>query len=156
MATEKIIMPQLGESITEGTISKWLISVGDHVNKYDPLVEVMTDKVSAEVPSSFEGVIKTLIANEGETLAVGEAICEIETEEVVETLQTKTNAEVINKEVEKDEQKVLSTDQTGKSSLFTCGIEIITRAWNRFESGKRYRDGWSNYPKRYFEDRRIR
>ena len=48
-------MPQLGESITEGTISKWLISVGDQVNKYDPLVEVMTDKVSAEVPSSFTG-----------------------------------------------------------------------------------------------------
>ena len=99
MAIEKIIMPQLGESITEGTISKWLITVGDHVNKYDPLVEVMTDKVSAEVPSSFKGVIKTLIANEGETLAVGEVICEIETEEVVESIQTETNAEVINKEV---------------------------------------------------------
>ena len=108
-------MPQLGESITEGTISKWLISVGDQVNKYDPLVEVMTDKVSAEVPSSFKGVIKTLIANEGETLAVGEAICEIETEEVVESIQTVTNAEVINKEVEKDEQKVLSTDQSSKA-----------------------------------------
>src|SRR4051812_21732062 len=117
-------MPQLGESITEGTISKWLISVGDHVNKYDPLVEVMTDKVSAEVPSSFEGVIKTLIANEGETLAVSEAICEIETEEVVETLQTKTNVEVINTEVEKDEQKVLSTDQTGKARYSPAVLKI--------------------------------
>lgn len=117
-------MPQLGESITEGTISKWLISVGDHVNKYDPLVEVMTDKVSAEVPSSFEGVIKTLIANEEETLAVGEAICEIETEEVVETLQTATNAEVINNEVEKDEQKVLSTDQTGKARYSPAVLKL--------------------------------
>ena len=124
MATEKIIMPQLGESITEGTISKWLISVGDHVNKYDPLVEVMTDKVSAEVPSSFEGVIKTIVANEGETLAVGEAICEIETEEVVETLQTKTNVEVINKEVEKDEQKVLSTDQTAKARYSPAVLKL--------------------------------
>jgi 2-oxoisovalerate dehydrogenase E2 component (dihydrolipoyl transacylase) len=124
LATEKIIMPQLGESITEGTISKWLISVGDHVNKYDPLVEVMTDKVSAEVPSSFEGVIKTIIANEEETLAVGEAICEIETEEVVETLQTKTNAEVINNEVEKDEQKVLSTDQTGKARYSPAVLKL--------------------------------
>ena len=53
MAIEKITMPQLGESVTEGTISKWLVSVGDHVNKYDPLAEVMTDKVNAEVPSSF-------------------------------------------------------------------------------------------------------
>ena len=91
MAIEKIIMPQLGESITEGTISKWLISVGDQVNKYDPLVEVMTDKVSAEVPSSFKGMIKTLIANEGETLAVGEAICEIETEEEFKPIYEKTD-----------------------------------------------------------------
>ncbi len=73
-------MPQLGESVTEGTISKWLVSVGDKVNKYDPLAEVMTDKVNAEVPSSFSGVIKELIAEEGDTLAVGEIICTIEVE----------------------------------------------------------------------------
>src|SRR3954447_12260565 len=81
-------MPQLGESVTEGTISKWLVSVGDIVNKYDPLAEVMTDKVNAEVPSSFAGTIKELIAEDGDTLAVGEIICTIEveggnTEEVV-------------------------------------------------------------------------
>ena len=80
MAIEQIKMPQLGESVTEGTISKWLVSVGDKVNKYDPLAEVMTDKVNAEVPSSFSGVIKELIAEEGETLAVGEMICTIEIE----------------------------------------------------------------------------
>ncbi|MBU8916356.1 2-oxo acid dehydrogenase subunit E2 [Bacillus sp. FJAT-29953] len=80
MATEQIKMPQLGESVTEGTISKWLVSVGDKVNKYDPLAEVMTDKVNAEVPSSFSGVIKELIAAEGDTMAVGEIICTIETE----------------------------------------------------------------------------
>jgi 2-oxoisovalerate dehydrogenase E2 component (dihydrolipoyl transacylase) len=77
---EQIKMPQLGESVTEGTISKWLVSVGDKVNKYDPLAEVMTDKVNAEVPSSYTGVIKELIAEEGETLAVGEMICTIEME----------------------------------------------------------------------------
>ncbi|MFK9093204.1 dihydrolipoamide acetyltransferase family protein [Bacillus salipaludis] len=80
MAVEQIKMPQLGESVTEGTISKWLVSVGDKVNKYDPLAEVMTDKVNAEVPSSFTGVIKELIAGEGDTLAVGEIICTIEIE----------------------------------------------------------------------------
>lgn len=80
MAIEQIKMPQLGESVTEGTISKWLVSVGDKVNKYDPLAEVMTDKVNAEVPSSFTGTIKELIANEGDTLAVGEIICTIEVE----------------------------------------------------------------------------
>jgi 2-oxoisovalerate dehydrogenase E2 component (dihydrolipoyl transacylase) len=80
LAIEQIKMPQLGESVTEGTISKWLVSVGDKVNKYDPLAEVMTDKVNAEIPSSFTGVIKELIAGEGDTLAVGEIICTIEVE----------------------------------------------------------------------------
>ncbi|MFC4022849.1 dihydrolipoamide acetyltransferase family protein [Oceanobacillus longus] len=80
MSREKITMPQLGESVTEGTISAWLIKVGDHVNKYDPIAEVMTDKVNAEVPSSFAGVIKELSADEGDTVAVGDLICYIEAE----------------------------------------------------------------------------
>ncbi|KAA0549490.1 2-oxo acid dehydrogenase subunit E2 [Bacillus sp. BGMRC 2118] len=78
MAIEKITMPQLGESVTEGTISKWLVSPGDKVNKYDPIAEVMTDKVNAEVPSSFTGTIKELIAAEDETLPVGAVVCTIE------------------------------------------------------------------------------
>ncbi|WLR49711.1 dihydrolipoamide acetyltransferase family protein [Bacillus tianshenii] len=80
MAVEKITMPQLGESVTEGTIENWLVSVGDTVKKYDPLAEVQTDKVTAEVPSSFAGTIKELVANEGDTIEVGELICYIETE----------------------------------------------------------------------------
>ncbi|MCA0925646.1 MULTISPECIES: dihydrolipoamide acetyltransferase family protein [Bacillus] len=80
MATEQMKMPQLGESVTEGTISKWLVSPGDHVNKYDPIAEVMTDKVNAEVPSSFTGTITKLAAAEGDTLQVGEVFCEIEVE----------------------------------------------------------------------------
>ncbi|CAH0178802.1 Dihydrolipoyllysine-residue acetyltransferase component of pyruvate dehydrogenase complex [Peribacillus sp. Bi96] len=80
MAMELMKMPQLGESVTEGTISKWLVKPGDHVTKYDPLAEVMTDKVNAEVPSSFTGIIKELKADENQTLAVGEVICSIEVE----------------------------------------------------------------------------
>jgi Pyruvate/2-oxoglutarate dehydrogenase complex, dihydrolipoamide acyltransferase (E2) component, and related enzymes len=79
---EEMKMPQLGESVTEGTISKWLVSIGDKVNKYDPIAEVMTDKVNAEVPSSYTGVIKELLAEEGDTLQVGEVICRIEVEAV--------------------------------------------------------------------------
>jgi 2-oxoisovalerate dehydrogenase E2 component (dihydrolipoyl transacylase) len=85
LAIEKITMPQLGESVTEGTITSWLVSVGDKVNKYDPLAEVQTDKVNAEVPSSYSGTVKELVVNEGETVAVGELICYIETEAVEET-----------------------------------------------------------------------
>ncbi|OHX50580.1 branched-chain alpha-keto acid dehydrogenase subunit E2 [Planococcus salinarum] len=80
MAIENIKMPQLGESVTEGTIEKWLVAPGDHVNKYDALAEVNTDKVTAEVPSSFTGTIKELVASEGDTLSVGEIVCTIETE----------------------------------------------------------------------------
>jgi 2-oxoisovalerate dehydrogenase E2 component (dihydrolipoyl transacylase) len=58
LTIQSITMPQLGESVTEGTLSKWLVSIGDHVNKYDPIAEVMTDKVNAEIPSSFSGKIK--------------------------------------------------------------------------------------------------
>ena len=71
-----------------------------------------------------QGVIKTLIANEGETLAVGEAICEIETEEVVKSIQTVTNAEVIHKEVQKDEQRVLSTDQSSKARYSPAVLKL--------------------------------
>ena len=77
MAIQNITMPQLGESVTEGTIEKWLVQPGDTVKKYDPLAEVITDKVNAEIPSSFEGVITELLAEEGQTLPVGSVVCSI-------------------------------------------------------------------------------
>lgn len=82
MAIENIIMPQLGESVTEGTINTWFIKEGDYVNKYDPIADIMTDKVNAEVPSSFSGTIKDIIVKEGETVPVGAVICTIVTEDV--------------------------------------------------------------------------
>lgn len=78
---ENITMPQLGESVTEGKIERWLVQAGDYVNKYDLLAEVTTDKVTAEIPSSFAGVVAELIAGEGETLPVGALVCLIETQE---------------------------------------------------------------------------
>ncbi|WP_035721788.1 dihydrolipoamide acetyltransferase family protein [Gracilibacillus boraciitolerans] len=82
MTLQRINMPQLGgESVTEGgTVSNWLVKVGDYVEKYDAIAEVMTDKVNAEVPSSYSGVIKDLIADEGETIEVGQLMCYIEVE----------------------------------------------------------------------------
>jgi len=77
MAT-KVLMPQLGESVTEGTISKWLVQVGDVVNKYDPLCEVTTDKVTAEVPATVSGTVTDLVVPEGETVAVGSLILYID------------------------------------------------------------------------------
>ena len=81
-------MPQLGESVTEGTISKWLVAPGDRVEKYEPIAEVMTDKVNAEIPSSFSGTIKELYAEEDQTLEIGAAICSVEVEDGTEAADT--------------------------------------------------------------------
>ena len=77
----KVTMPQLGESVAEGTIGKWLKQPGDHVAKYEPLVEVITDKVNAEVPSPFEGILREILAAEGATVPNNADIAIIETAE---------------------------------------------------------------------------
>src|SRR5574338_398914 len=74
----KVQMPQLGESVAEGTIGKWLKKVGDHVDKYEPIVEVITDKVNAEVPSPFEGTLTQILVQEGETVPNNTEIAVIE------------------------------------------------------------------------------
>ena len=74
----KVQMPQLGESVAEGTIGKWLKQPGDHVDKYEPIVEVITDKVNAEVPSPFEGVLSQILVEEGATVPNGAEIAVIE------------------------------------------------------------------------------
>ncbi len=79
MGLAQIKMPQLGESVTEGTVDKWLKHEGDFVKRDEPLVEVVTDKVNAEIPSPFEGKLVKISANEGETVRVGAVIGQIET-----------------------------------------------------------------------------
>ncbi|MCA9870629.1 MAG: biotin/lipoyl-binding protein, partial [Anaerolineae bacterium] len=72
-----VIMPQLGESVVEGTISRWLVKEGDTVEKYDVLMEVSTDKVDTEVPSPASGVVLKLYHPEGVTLHAGTVIAAI-------------------------------------------------------------------------------
>ena len=83
MALTIIELPHVGESVTEGVISKWLVEPGQRVRKYDPLVEVMTDKVNMEVPSPFEGTLTRTLVNEGDTVLMGNAIAEMDVEGVV-------------------------------------------------------------------------
>lgn len=78
MATFEIKMPKLGESITEGTIVSWSVKVGDMVNEDDVLFEVNTAKVSAEIPSPVAGKVMKILANEGDTVAVGVVVAIIE------------------------------------------------------------------------------
>ena len=76
----RIELPQVGESVTEGIIGRWLKQVGDQVEKYDPLVEVVTDKVNMEMPSPVSGVLTAIIAEEGQTVPMGAVIAEIQAE----------------------------------------------------------------------------
>ncbi|ADH99755.1 dihydrolipoamide acetyltransferase family protein [Salisediminibacterium selenitireducens] len=99
MPTE-ITMPQLGESVTEGTITKWLVKPGDQVEKYDPIAEVMTDKVNAEIPSSYTGTVDRLIAEVDQTVEVGTVICTMTVEGDVSEEQEVTGTNV-STEVEK-------------------------------------------------------
>ena len=80
MALVDIIMPQMGESIAEGTLSKWLKKVGDEVKRDEPIFEISTDKVDAEIPSPSAGVITEIIVKEGETVEVQTVVARLETE----------------------------------------------------------------------------
>src|SRR5581483_247559 len=78
MATTRVVMPQLGESVHEGTLSKWLVKHGDNVVECEPMLEVDTDKVSAEVPAPVTGVLKEILAKEGQTVQAGAEIAVVE------------------------------------------------------------------------------
>ncbi len=75
-----VVMPQLGESVVEGLVVKWLVKVGDAVGKDQPLLEISTDKVDAEIPSPAAGVVAEILAKEGDTVPIQELLCRIETE----------------------------------------------------------------------------
>ena len=76
--TTRVVMPQLGESVHEGTISKWLVKPGDKVIEFEPMLEVDTDKVSAEVPAPVTGILREILAKEGETVQAGAEIAVVE------------------------------------------------------------------------------
>jgi len=85
-----IELPHVGESVVEGTIGKWLKKPGDKVKRYEPLVEIITDKVTMEVPSPVEGSLVKLLAEEGETLPMGAPIAEVATADSPEGAEPET------------------------------------------------------------------
>src|SRR6202165_1422892 len=78
MGLAQIKMPQLGESVTEGTVDHWLKNEGDFVKRDEPLVEVVADKGNAEIPSPFDGKLVKITAAQGETVQVGAVLAQIE------------------------------------------------------------------------------
>src|ERR1700735_2644243 len=80
-----VVMPQLGESVTEGTVTRWLKKEGEHVTADEPLLEVSTDKVDTEIPSPATGVLRGIVVDEDETVAVGAQLAVIEDAETSES-----------------------------------------------------------------------
>jgi len=83
--TTRVVMPQLGESVHEGTISKWLVKPGDRVVEFEPMLEVDTDKVNAEVPAPVSGILREILAKEGDTVQAGAEIAVVETGDGAQT-----------------------------------------------------------------------
>ena len=96
--TEKILVPVLGESITEATVSKWLKSKGDNINADEPIVELETDKVNLEVPSPINGTLTSVNFKDGDTVEVGAVLGEI-------SEGTGNQKQKDNKNVEKPKKK---------------------------------------------------
>ena len=80
MARVDVIMPQMGESIAEGTVSRWLKQVGDDIKREEPILEISTDKVDAEIPSPSDGILAEIKVAEGETVEVQTVIAILESD----------------------------------------------------------------------------
>src|SRR5688572_11720282 len=80
MARVEVPMPQMGESIAEGTVSVWRKKVGEKVERDEPIMEISTDKVDAEIPAPVAGVLAEIVVQEGQTVEVGTVVAFIETE----------------------------------------------------------------------------
>ena len=125
-----VTMPQLGETVTEGTILRWLVQVGDEVKEDDPILEISTDKVDTEVPSPFNGTVTSLLVEEGETVEVGVSLLELnggkpETEEISsreaqEEDNKKENVQELTHKVDEEQNinitKISNKDQNLKLS----------------------------------------
>jgi 2-oxoglutarate dehydrogenase E2 component (dihydrolipoamide succinyltransferase) len=133
--SQLVNMPQLGETVTEGTVLRWLVNVGDEVKEDDPILEISTDKVDTEVPSPFSGKVTALLVEEGETVEVGASLLELDGEgsqsessdeqpEIVDSQASqddtnKENIEEVEEEKKEDDaipQKVIAKESKQKLS----------------------------------------
>lgn len=116
MATKEIKMPHLGESVTEAAIVQWLVKPGDSVKRYDPLMEVVSDKVTTEVPSDFDGVVKEFLISIDTDVPIGTAVMTLETEETTEETEVATLAPVKEASAEQaQEHETAETTSTATS-----------------------------------------
>ena len=132
MSKFEIIMPKMGESVLEATITKWLKKPGDTINEDDPIAEIATEKVDAEIPSPVEGILVEVMFNEGDNVPVGTVIALIETD-LSETVT------VVSKENKPKEQTKSIETKAVDSSPQQSKVESI----NVFESNTNSRRFYS-------------
>lgn len=96
----QVTMPKLGESVTEGTLGAWLKKIGERVEKYEPVVEVVTDKVTAEIPAPVSGVLIEILSEEGSTIPVGTPICVIDSGNGVAAQESQPLGDLVAETVE--------------------------------------------------------
>ena len=121
----EVVMPQMGESITEGTVSKWLKSVGDKIEKDEPILEISTDKVDAEVPSPAAGTLLEIRHQEGETVEVGTALAIIGAEGEA---QVASPTSQVPAEVPSPKSQEVSSPQAPAPEILTQEAEKVEAA----------------------------
>ena len=112
--SEKIVVPALGESVTEATVSRWLKNVGEKVNSDEPIVELETDKVNVEVPSPSNGVLENISVNEGDTVEVGALLGSIGLSAVKTSEKKEKKYKPPVKEEEEEEAPRMFEEENGK------------------------------------------
>ena len=110
-----VTMPQLGETVTEGTVLRWLVKVGDEVKEDDPILEISTDKVDTEVPSPFAGKVTSLLVEEGETVEVGAGLLELNGNS--EIVENKKNDQSNIEDLAQIEMNAVATEEPQKKDL---------------------------------------
>lgn len=123
MAEVKIILPAMGEGVTEAKITKWLVKPGDLVEVDQPIVEIATDKVDSEVPSTSKGKVKQRLFNEGDSPQVGEAICILEIEGESGMPESKPNVTVQTQPIQQERKESVTLTDSHK-------IEVSDRISN--------------------------
>lgn len=117
----KLVLPKMGESVSEATLTKWLKSVGEHIQEDDTIAEIATDKVDSEVPSPVSGTIKELLFNEGSVVQVGEVIAIVEVEGATDETPIQTEKQTLTA---KDEAVVPQQEITVED-IEIPGVDIL-------------------------------
>jgi len=118
----RVVVPQLGESVIEGTVSRWLKREGERVKRDEPLLEIMTDKINMEIPSPGEGVMEKILAPEGTVVPVGQEIAVISGEETVATPEPKAEMERVQTQPQPVPTLQVSAGEKGQGPHFTSPV----------------------------------